>query len=215
MNFIEAPKPRRGGRPSREQAARIEDEILDSATDLFLTEGYGHTSVEAIARRAGISKRTFYHRFQDKADIFKAVVQRVIDRLRPRDVALLFEGNSIDEILHRLAILIARASLTSEALALHRVILAEAQRFPELAVIMDQQGARQHAIDHIAALLQCEIDANRFTLKNATFAAEQFLQMVVGAPQRRALGLGQPLTNAELERWAHDTTNLFLKACRG
>src|ERR1700722_4147661 len=104
--------PRRGGRPSRERAEGIQDEILDAAADLFLTEGYGHTSVEAIARRAGIAKRTFYHRYQDKADVFKAVVQRIIDRLRPPDVAPLFQGKDIAEILHRLAIVIVRASLS-------------------------------------------------------------------------------------------------------
>src|SRR5947209_19814422 len=53
---------RRGGRPSREQAALLGERILDTATELFLAEGYGATSIEAIAQRAGISKRTFYHR---------------------------------------------------------------------------------------------------------------------------------------------------------
>src|SRR5947208_875980 len=58
--------PSRGGRPSREQAARLGERILDVATHLFLSHGYGATSIEAVARRARVSKRTFYHRFPDK-----------------------------------------------------------------------------------------------------------------------------------------------------
>jgi TetR/AcrR family transcriptional repressor of mexJK operon len=207
--------PRRGGRPSKEQAGRIEDEILDAAAGLFFTEGYGATSIEAIARRARISKRTFYHRFPDKAAVFKAVVKRVIDRLRPpQGTPQLFEGKSIEEILNRLARLILRAAMTPDALALHRVILAEAVRFPELAVIIGDQGARQEAVQRIAGLLQREANAGHIALGNTVFAAEQFLQMVVGLPQRRALGLGISMTPDELDVWARDTVGLFLKGCR-
>src|SRR5205807_3741873 len=58
---------RRGGRPSRQQTAALQQTILDSAAALFLTRGYGATSIEAVAAGARISKRTFYHRFRDKA----------------------------------------------------------------------------------------------------------------------------------------------------
>jgi len=44
--------------------------------------------------------------------------------------------------------------------------------------------------------------------------AEQFLQMVLSVPQRRALGLGPPMTGAEQDRWARDTVDLFLDGCR-
>jgi AcrR family transcriptional regulator len=64
----------------REQAALLGDRILDVATELFLADGYGATSIEAVAQRAKISKRTFYHRFPDKAALFDATLRRVLDR---------------------------------------------------------------------------------------------------------------------------------------
>src|SRR5262249_55470481 len=54
---------RRGGRPSRAAAALLGEHILDVATELFFAQGYGATSIEAVAEQARISKRTFYHRF--------------------------------------------------------------------------------------------------------------------------------------------------------
>ena len=78
-----APTPRRGGRPSREDAAQLHDRILDAATDLFFQRGYGATSIEAVAEHARISKRTFYHRYADKATLFGAVLHRIIEGLRP------------------------------------------------------------------------------------------------------------------------------------
>lgn len=207
--------PRRGGRPSRAEAEQLGEKILDVATDLFLTDGYGVTSIEAIARRARISKRTFYSRFHDKAELFGAVVHRVVERLRPSGDAGLFAGGTLEEILTRLAQIILRAALTPQALALHRLILAEATRFPELATVVTEQGGGREAVQRIGALLKGETHAGHLALENATFAAAQFLQMVVALPQRRALGLGTAMTPAELESWPRDTVALFLNGCRG
>ena len=89
--------PRSTGRPPKIETARIRDKILDVAAVFFFTEGYGATSIEAIARRARISKRTIYHRFEDKPALFRAVVHRVIERLRPPGAEHLFEGQKIDK----------------------------------------------------------------------------------------------------------------------
>lgn len=195
------------GRPTKDETQRIRDKILDVAAVFFFTEGYGATSIEAIARRARIAKRTIYHRFKDKPDLFRAVVHRTLERLRPPDAGNLFEGAGIRDILVKLARAILRASLSPEALALHRVILAEATRFPELALIMNEQGMRREAITRIASLLE-HADGNKPA--NALFSAEQFLHMVTSAPQRRALGLGQPMNAEELEAWAANTVTLFV-----
>src|ERR1700687_6040562 len=109
--------PRRGGRPSRQQAARLGERIVDAATHLFMSHGYGATSIEAVARRARISKRTFYHRFDDKPALFAAVVHRIIDRVRPPADVPLIHGGNLQEVLQRLAGLILRGALAEQAIA--------------------------------------------------------------------------------------------------
>lgn len=99
----------------------------------------------------------------------------MVERLRPANDASPFAGGTVADILLRLAQAILRAALTPDALALHRIIVAEASRFPELAA-----------------------------------TAAQFPHMVVAVPQRRALGLGTPMTEAERDAWARDTVRLFL-----
>jgi AcrR family transcriptional regulator len=204
---------RHGGRPSRLEAAQLPEKILDVATKLFLTQGFGATSIEAVAERARISKRTFYHRFRDKAELFEAVVRRLIGRwLRPFDAGLA-EGGTVEEILLLSARRILSVALSPEALALHRVVLAEAQRFPELARVMNDSGAKV-GIDRLADLFDRQAYAGRLSVVDSRFAAEQFLTMVLAVPQRRALGLGEPLGPAALERWARDAVELFLNGCR-
>jgi AcrR family transcriptional regulator len=167
-----------------------------------------------VAQRARISKRTFYHRFPDKAALFGAVVRRVIERLRPPAGTPLYGGGNLAEVLRRLAQLMLRGALTPMALALNRLMVAEAQRFPELAAIIAHEGGRAEFVGQIAALLEREARTGALAIDRATFAAEQLIQLVVSLPQRRALGLGEPMTEAELDAWADDCVNLFLNGCR-
>ena len=205
--------PRRGGRPSRAQAQQLGERILDVATQLFLAHGYGATSIEAVAQRARISKRTFYHRFADKPALFSAVVHRIIERLRPPAEVPLFEGADLREILEHLAEIILRAALSPQAIALHRLIVGESGRFPKLAAAVNREGATEEAIRLIAGLLERE--AGKLKLDDPVFAAEQFLYMVMAIPQRRATGMGEPLSPRELDAWARKVVNLFLNGCRG
>jgi AcrR family transcriptional regulator len=208
----DVPPINRGGRPSREEAEQIRERILDAATELFLTLGYGATSIEAVTQRVRMSKRTFYHRFRDKADLFEAVVRRIVGQLRPADISQLFDNGTLEEILLRLAKLALRAAISPQATALHRLIVAEAPRFPELAAIALGEGSRQAGIDGITVLLMRETPT--FPQRAARFAAEQFLQMVVSLPQRRTLGLGTPMTVDDCDRWAQETVDLFLQGGR-
>ncbi len=203
----------RGGRPSRQQSAQLAVRILDVAESLFLGHGFGATSIEAIAKRAGISKRTFYHRFPGKERLFEAVVHRLIERwLPPLDEATV-EWPSLSDGLRLMAEHLLKIALTPEALALHRIVIAEARQFPGLARMMHQIGAA-NGIERIAKQLEPRIKSGELRAVDPRFAAEEFILMVVTGPQRRALGLATPLTPAELSAWARDAVALFLDGCR-
>lgn len=222
VSFIAAGKPRRrshpkksrGGRPSRADALRLNERILAVATELFLTEGYGSTSIEAVAARAGVSKRTFYHRFNDKPALFAAVVHRIIEQIRPPADVPLLEGASLQQILRRLAGLLVRAALSPQAIALHRLVTAESVRFPNLAPAVYGTWVAQ-ATTLIRDLLARELRDSRLTEKLRTFAAEAFLLMIVALPQRRIMGLDVPTTTSEIDAWADRAVSLFLDGCRG
>jgi TetR/AcrR family transcriptional repressor of mexJK operon len=74
-------RPARRGRSEQKRAA-----ILDAATALFLADGYERTSGDAVAARAGVSKRTVYDHFGGKERLFTAVLAEVaagvLDTLR-------------------------------------------------------------------------------------------------------------------------------------
>jgi TetR/AcrR family transcriptional regulator, mexJK operon transcriptional repressor len=200
------PKVRRGGRPSREASERL--------GELFLADGFGATTIEAVAQRIRISKRTFYHRFPDKEALFAAVVHRIVERLRPAASVPLIEAANLRSVLEHLATLILRAAISPQAIALHRLIVAESARFPALAGVLAREGSTEEAVRLIAGVLEREKMAGRIKLDDAPFAARQFLQMTIVHPQRRTMGLGPPMSRKELAEWPGKVTDLFINGCR-
>ena len=203
----------RGGRPSRQQSALLADRILDVAETLFLGHGFGATSIEAVAKRAGISKRTFYHRFPGKERLFEAVVRRLIERWLPPFDTEFAEHPALEDGLMHVAQHMLKIALTPEALALHRIVIAEARQFPGLARMMHEIGAAS-GIERIAKHLEPRIQSGELRAIDPRFAAEEFILMVVTGPQRRALGLATPLTPAELAAWVEHAVSLFLNGAR-
>src|SRR5215472_3202547 len=68
------------GRLSAEAAAAVPDRLMDAAFGLFSRKGYADTSMEEIAKAANASTKTIYSRYANKAELLKAVVERLISR---------------------------------------------------------------------------------------------------------------------------------------
>jgi AcrR family transcriptional regulator len=190
----------------------LEPTILDAATAAFLADGYAATSIEAIARTSGIGKRTLYARWSGKPALFRAVSERLITRwlAQAGDWA---ETDSLEAVLNQAASRILAVALTPEAVALHRLLIAESARFPDLPLMLREAGANQGA-SRIAALLDRAVARGTLPAQDTGFAAEQFLHLVLAGPRRRALGLGRPLDEHQTDVWAKAAVALFLSGVR-
>lgn len=208
---VEGRGGRSGGRPTAAAAALLETSILDHATAAFLQDGYAAASIEAIARRAHVAKRTIYARWDGKPVLFLAVLQRLIAGwLSTADTAS--ETGDLAVALNNVARAVLAVGLTPEAVTLHRLMIAESARFPELGTIMARSGA-QEGTRRIAALLDRAMMEGVVRPMDTGFAAEQFLHLVLAGPQRRAVGLGPALRADELDAWAVASVRLFLSGC--
>ncbi len=203
----------RGGRPSRADAALLRQRILDAATELMLDQGYGATSIEAIAARAGVSKRTLYHRFADKAELVQAVVARIVDGARAGSLDALPKGLAAREALRQFGVATLRAALQPQVLALYRLIISESGRFPDLLRAVSLSGGRAQAVRMLAPLLRSEWP--RLRAADADFAAQQYLQLLVSLPQLRAMGIGEPMDDEACRAWVDHSLQLLLQGLRG
>jgi len=203
-----ARKPGRGGRPTAEAAVHLEATILDQATAAFLRDGYAATSIEAIAKACSTAKRTIYARWDGKPALFRAVIERLMAKwlAMSGDWA---EANTLEAGLIEAATKIMTVALSPEAIALHRLLIAESARFPELPRMLRDAGA-DAGIGRIVTLLRAAVAHGEVAEHDSTFAAEQFMAMLLSGPQRRALGLGVALDAEQTIAWRNKAIRLFL-----
>jgi TetR/AcrR family transcriptional repressor of mexJK operon len=109
-------------------------QVLAGARDVFLRDGYAGAGVDEIARVSNVSKATLYAYFPDKQLMFAEVMRRELADLCATSPIQVSASSRADEALPRILSDIALWSLSPRAQDLHRVHLAEAGRFPELAL---------------------------------------------------------------------------------
>jgi AcrR family transcriptional regulator len=205
---------RRGaGRPTREQAEARHEEMLDAALDLFLEHGFELTTIEMVAARVSMTRRTIYALYAEKAALFRAAVQRAIERqIVPRDVLAGFDTGDLAVTLESVARLRIGQVMTPNGLRLQRIINTESYRFPEIFTDNFEQSAKP-VLEFVADVLDRAIAAGQIAPTDSGFAASAFMSMVVGG-QVRAIVSGRAPTPAELDRKVSFTVRLLLDGLR-
>lgn len=125
----EAPPAR--GRPPLDAAER--KRILDATGEVFLERGFERASTTEIARRARTSKQTLYGLFPTKADLFAAVMSGYTEQLFAHHMEYIESGKPAEQALTEIAAMVLDLFSAPRFLALYRILVAEAENFPELA----------------------------------------------------------------------------------
>lgn len=115
-------------------------ELLAAAIELFVERGFAATRLEDVARRAGVSKGTLYLYYANKEDLFKAVVrQSIVPMIGDAEASVAeFEGHSA-ELLRQVILGWWHRVGATKASGISKLILAEADNFPELATFYRQE----------------------------------------------------------------------------
>jgi AcrR family transcriptional regulator len=205
---------RTGGRPTRAESARRLDHLLDIATDRFLNQGYGATTIEAVARDSGIAKKTIYRRFGDKPALFGAVLRRLSDRWLRLLGEVAVDGAALQPTLRAFARQVLDGAVSQEGVMLSAMIQAEARAFPQLAQDYYDNGPGRIQ-GALARFLSAQHAAGGLAIEDPDVAAEQFLHLAIGGIHRRAmLGIGPVPDRAALDRRADFAVRVFLDGCR-
>jgi TetR/AcrR family transcriptional regulator, mexJK operon transcriptional repressor len=195
------------------QARRRHDELLDGALDLFLDRGFEQATIDAIAASVGMSKRTVYARYANKAQLFKAAVQRSIERLIvPQATLQALDTGDFAATLAAVARMRVAQVMTPAGLKQQRIINSESYRFPEIFTMAYEQNTRP-VIEFLASLLRRETASGTLSVRDPDQAALVFLSMVVSGPVRVIVS-GHGLSRAEIEDRLQFAIMLFLDGVR-
>ncbi len=207
--FDEAAGPARRsrGRPSVVQAQQLREAFLEAATQSFLDKGYAATSIEAIAREAGVAKITIYRQFENKEALFSEVIHRALDHTRASmQAALRGDKTSTEERLLELIEGIYLGASEPRTLGLLRLVIAEATRFPELARLIFNEN--HNLLSPVSEYLADAHREGRLHVPNPELTALQISTMAYGGLR---FFITKPLAGkAERRTWAEGVLEFVL-----
>lgn len=137
--------PSRVGRPTREQAVHRRNHLLDEAAKAFVELGFDGASIDVIAARAHVSKPTIYAHFQNKAGLFTATVEHVLQHRLGRARKVSAASSGVEALRQQVANILT-AVMEPTYLGLFKLYLAESDRLPEVFLAFSNstdRGSRQ------------------------------------------------------------------------
>ncbi|MFQ3622455.1 MAG: TetR/AcrR family transcriptional regulator [Acetobacteraceae bacterium] len=187
--------------------------VTEAAARLFMRQGYGATSMDAVARAAGVSKATLYAYFDGKDALFAAIVGEACARqAEGGHCAFASASGDLRDRLGEVGRSYLSFLLRDEVLAIHRVVLAEGPRFPELGRAFFEAGPRR-MVAWLAGELRLLQHQGRLRAGDPTLAAEQFLSLLrPSAFLRRLLGVPPEPDPAEIDRVVAAAVETFLRS---
>lgn len=174
----------RPGRPKRDQAGEVERRLLDAATALFLSRGYEGTSCEEVAGEAGAGKASLYARFRNKEALFAAVIRRDVERTLLPAADIDVTATLVDR-LRTVGIRILQHVLEPHTVAMMRLVVATADRFPSLAHAADRIGW-EGGVQRVLEAIEAGADAPGRPEERRVLS-EWFIRLVFVPQQMRAL----------------------------
>lgn len=198
------------GRPTREEGEALRKAILDAALSVFIARGFEAASMAGIARAAGVAKITLYRHYESKEQLFVEVARRAQLGVRERLGTVADAGVPLEAALRQIISKLYDGYTHPEYLAVMRMVIAEAGRFPKLGRAMLDDSAQVSA--PLVAYLQRLKDAGQVDLDSPYDAAAQISGLASGAGRYVLLTPGRH--PASRRRWVESLVTLFTRAWR-
>jgi len=208
-------EPRRGrGRPQLRSDEETRALLLETARHEFAQSGYASTSMENVARSAGVSTKTLYRLVPNKAALFEAMVSERIEQFVSVVKLRACNGGDVEAALTEALMICAELMLDGDVILLQRVLLADSEKFPDISETFFHKAITptQNAL---ANWLRTQNKRGRIEIDDADTAAGMLLGMLAMQPQRSVMfGHQSPPTKEEREERAKTCAKLFLRGCR-
>lgn len=195
------------------RSARKRSAIVAAALQVFLEDGFDRATMDDIAARAGASKVTVYQHFADKQRLWLAVITDAIEHTATgtnRQIEGLGDSTNLTRDLRAFARAHVIQVVSPTVIAMRRMIIAEAIRFPELAAAWHAAGPVS-AHNQIAEQLRRLNHRGMLRAPDPKLAAETLNYLILSVPLNEAMFLpAHRLSTRRLHRYADEGVRVFL-----
>lgn len=202
-------------KPKRNSDNRKYKAILKAAITLFLKHGYSKTSMDAIAKEAGVTKQTVYAHYHSKDMLFTEIVSELCRKHAPSKSLCSAKEHDIECMLFKLGMSFLNMITSKEGLATVRLVIAESRRHPKLAQRYYESGSRR-MLSIVADFLEQQNQLGHLHIPVPLSAASYFFSMLKGTYYVRTLFNIKPLPSpGEKETHVRESVRIFMRVYGG
>ncbi|MBQ0138096.1 MAG: TetR/AcrR family transcriptional regulator [Kurthia sp.] len=179
--------PRHLGRPRlQEQAIPTKVRILQTATKLFIEQGYKNASMDEVALRTNVTKATVYYYYKTKAELFTAAIVGLMKIIRENSVAILSTDETFENRLHKLVTVFSHATVNVDI----NNFIKEATPSLNEEQLLIIQHSEEEMHDAVEACFAREMEKGVLPLNNTKFITHIFLSVLNMTKYRDSNGQG-------------------------
>lgn len=183
-------------------------QIVDAAVAEFLEHGFQCTSMDRIAARASVSKRTVYNHFESKEALFRAILDIMVSEAASA-LDISYKANQpIRDQLLQLARAEGELMTDPEFMRLARMVMGETVRDPELAAEKEEKIGR---LDSIRKFLAAANDAGALRIVDIQRATQQFQGLIKSQAFWPFIFSCDVIAAKEMEAIVQTSVDMFLK----
>jgi AcrR family transcriptional regulator len=189
-------------------------QIIEGARAVFLAQGFDAASMNDIARAAGVSKGTLYVYFENKEELFEAIVEEECDAQAEGIFDLDPNDHDVAAVMTRLGIAYVKFLCRPEKASAIRTVIAIADRMPEVGKRFYESGPAS-GIARLAAYLTAQVEARVLAVEDCELAAAQFMESTHAMLFKPIVFNFAPAPSQEqVERSVRIAVSVFLAAYR-
>lgn len=208
MNALAAADDLAAAGPNDEKARQI----LDGARRIFLRDGFDGASMNDIVRAAGVSKGTLYVYFPSKEELFAALIRHDKRQQAEQTCRWVEVGSDIRAALAGIGRTFMTNLLVPERVALVRIVIAVAPKFPEIGRALYESGPK-FGTDRLARLIARHAERGELVVDDPRRAAIDFIQLCQGDLKLRlTFAIDEEISREEIDATVERAVDVFLAA---
>jgi AcrR family transcriptional regulator len=189
----------------------MRDRVLGAAFSAFMEHGYAGASTLDIATRAKVSKRELYALFDDKHAMLAACIAERAKRMRlPLKLPAAGDRKALAATLNVFGITVVREVCDPKVLAVYRLAIAESDRSPEIARVLDRHGREANRAALVELLTDAQANGLFGAVEPAVMAAHFFALVWGDLLMRLLLRVTNAPKPAEIEQRVRAATEALL-----